>query len=238
MHRLVLVGFLQGIWWVALTYLMGDIAGVSVYQLAGREGRYLTGYLVGILSDMLGVIAATLLLKSWASAAERRRAPKLRGLPAVLLCAVGLSQLAELIFYGNVYKYDTYGFVTAAQYSAAIFVGLALAWYAVSLQSRALGGALVLGWTTITAVFFLADTAGAFWWPNYYSYGAHSHSSTYIWGILGCVLLVLVVILTVIYMRRPSDPEPSALTPPRHGDRSREASPSAATLRGSDRPPS
>jgi len=207
-RRLVLVGFLQGIWWVALAYLVGDIVDVSVNHLAGLEGRYLTGYWVGTLSDMLGVIAATLLLMSWVSAAERRRAPKLRGLPAVLLCAVGLSQLAELIFYGTVYQHDTYGFVTSAQYSAAIFIGLALTWYAVSLQKRALGGALVLGWATITAVFLLADAAGAFWWPYYYSY-SYSHSSARIWGILGCVLVVLVVILTVIYMRRPSDSEPS-----------------------------
>jgi hypothetical protein len=221
-HRLVLVGFLQGIWWVALTYLVGDIVDVSVNHLSRLWGRYLTGSLVGTLSDILGVIAATLLLMSWASAAERRRAPKLRGLPAGLLCAVGLSQLAELIFYGNLYKYHsiygygTYGFVITAQHSAAIFVGLALTWYAVSLQNRALGGALVLGWATITAAFLLADTAGAFWWRHYYYPGSYSLSSyissdslSRIWGIIACVLLVLVVILTVIYMRRPSDPEPS-----------------------------
>jgi hypothetical protein len=210
-HRLVLVGFLQGIWWVAVTYLAGDIAEASVYHLAGGA-RAIAGYFVGTLSDVLGIIAAILLMVSWAPAADRGRASGLRALPVMLLCGVGLSQIAELIFYGNVFRYDTYGFVTSAQHSTAIIVGLAVTWYAVSLRARTLGGALVLGWATITAMFLLADTT-AFWShaPSYVPYGAGSQYTTRTWSVLGCVLLAIVVILTVIYMRRPSDPEPSHL---------------------------
>ena len=132
----------------------------------------------------------------------------------MLLCAVGLSQIAELIFFessASLYFYlpdnpNSTGHVTA------ILVGLAVAWYALSLRDRALGGALVLGWATVTLIFFLVDFTYA-WRLPYIS------DAPRIWGFLGCALLAIVVILTVAYTRGQPDPEPS------RPEKSRELSP-------------
>jgi Caspase domain len=207
-NRLVIIGFLQGALWLAVTYLAYDI--VQATHLHGYTGRLLAGYLVEVPSDVLGVIAAVLLMMSWSPAAERRRAPRLGALPVMLLCGVGLSQIAELIFELNAFRYFTNSSAINAEHITAILVGLAVTWYALSLRARPPGGALILGWATVTVIFLLADITGG--WPV-------ATGATRTWGVLGCVLLAIVVTLTVVYMRRQSDPEPS------HPEKSRGSSP-------------
>ena len=71
-----------------------------------------------------------------------------------------------------------------------------------SLRERALGGALVVGWVTIAALL-TCQWVIEFW----------SVSTT--WGIghfcavLSFVLMATVVILTIVYMRQPSELEDS-----------------------------
>ena len=103
----------------------------------------LTGY-------ALGVIAAILLMVAWSPAADRRRAPRIRALPVMLLGAVGLSQIAALIFYVNVgrtFDLPVDSYLAVYFYilgSAGVLVVLAVTWYAMGLRACALGGALFL----------------------------------------------------------------------------------------------
>jgi hypothetical protein len=85
-----------------------------------------------------------------------------------------------------------------AQHITAILVGLAVTWYGLSLRAKSLGGALILGWTTPVVLLLLGETYGQW---RYYLGG------TLGWNILVYVLLIVVVIVTVMYVRRPSGPE-------------------------------
>jgi hypothetical protein len=136
---------------------------------------------------VLAASAAILLLVSWRPAVDRRRATGLRPLPVVLVAGVGLSQVAGLAawLHGDSHA-DSYVLGIAA-----LLVGLAVTWYAVSLRAHALGGALVLGWAITSALV----TVG---------FGKWSALSA-----LFLVLLAVVVVLTIIYTRQPSDPDPS-----------------------------
>ena len=199
-NRLVIIGFLQGMWWSAAPSLAATI--VIVVHLSGDTVRRLAAVLLSFTSYALGVIAAVLLMVSWSPAADRRRAPPTRALPVMLLGAVGLSQIAALIFYVTVgrtipaYDYRSLFFYILG--SAGVLVGLAVAWYAMSLRARTLGGALVLGWVIFAALMLtfvmtlpLTDVL-------------------LFWGVLEYVLLATVVVLTVFYIREPSDLDASA----------------------------
>lgn len=112
-------------------------------------------------------------------------------LSVMLLCGVGLSQIVVWIFYVTQYKF-------AADHAlgiAGLLVGLAVTWYAVNLPANALGGALVLGWSAVMALWLLADMIS--WTAS---------------GVLGCLLLAAVIGLALIYMRPNAvAPEPLAL---------------------------
>ena len=78
-------------------------------------------------------------------------------LPVMLLAAVGLGQIAVLIFYvtvgGWINSFDSrtslFLYILG---SAGVLVGLAVTWYAMALRARALGSALILGWVTVAAL--------------------------------------------------------------------------------------
>ena len=95
-NRLTIIGFLQGMWWLAVPYLAANIV-LLLANLSVISGRLLAAAVVRSTSDALGVTAAILLLVSWSPAAGRRRAPQIRTLPLMLLGAVGFSQIAALI---------------------------------------------------------------------------------------------------------------------------------------------
>ena len=193
MNRLVIIGFLQGMWWLAVPFLAATI--VILAHLSGEQGRPLAGTLLSFTGYALGVIAAVLLMVSWSPAADRSRAPRIRALPVMLLAAVGFSQVAALIFYvtadlsvGSYYSLDYY-----IQGSAGVLVGLAVAWYAISLRARALGGALVLGWLTVTALALM----------NYMTLWSRMTGVERFCSVLECVLLATVAVLTIFYVRGP-----------------------------------
>ena len=195
MNRLVIIGFLQGMWWLAAPYLAASI--VRLANLSGIHGRPLAAILVGFTGDALGVIAAILLMVSWSPAADRRRAPRIRGLPVMLLGAVGFSQIVALIFYVTGAQrlpsfYPLYYYILG---SAGVLVGLAVAWYAMSLRARALGGALVLGWVTVAAVALM----------NYMTKWSVITDVERFCCVLECVLLATVVVLIVFYVRGPPE---------------------------------
>jgi hypothetical protein len=185
--RLVIVGLLQGMWWPAVALVARDVVASSAYHSYGWTGRFLAGYRVEIASDVLGAAAAILLVVSWSPAVGWSRASRLRPLPVALLCGVGLSQIVVWIALAT---NDTRAYEQVLGI-ALLLVGLAVTWYAVNLPAAPLGGALVLGWSTIIALGLLA---GVGIWTDM--------------AVLGCALLLAVIFLAVIYMRdqTPSDP--------------------------------
>jgi hypothetical protein len=196
-HRLVIIGFLQGMLWQAVPSLAANT--VTVAHLSSAPGRAL----LGIASYALEVIAALLLMAAWSPAADGRRAPRIGVLPVMLLATVGLSQIAELVMYVTVggelisYSSSLYLYILA---SAGVLVGLAVTWYAMSLRTRALGGALVLGWIIIAALMLVSIMA------------ASPPGTLLFWSVLACVLLAAAVVTTVFYMRGSSDSEGALLS--------------------------
>jgi hypothetical protein len=187
--RLVITGLLQGMWWPAVAFVAADVVGSSVDHMYGNTGRVLAADWVLIASDVLGAAAAILLVVSWSPAVGWHRASRLRILPVMLLCGVGASQVVILIF-TFIRQGTNAGFET--QGIAALLVGLAVTWYAVNLRASALGGALVLGWSTVTVLWVL-----------------YAMSPWTAIGVLGCVLQAAVMVLALIYMRDQTPLDPS-----------------------------
>ena len=200
MNRPVIIGFLQGMWWLAGPYLAAST--VILANLSGITGSPLAAALFSFTSYALGVIAAILLMVSWSPAAGMRRALPIRAIPVTLLGAVGFSQIAALIFY--VTHGRNAGFSWPLYYSilgsAGVLVGLAVTWYALSLRAHALGGALVLGWVTVAALVL----------TNYITQWSRITGVERFCVVLECVLLAAVVVLTIFYVREPSDLDASA----------------------------
>jgi hypothetical protein len=203
-NRLVIIGFLQGMWWLAAPFLAATI--VLVAHLSDfPTDRLHAEVLLSFTSYALGVIAAILLMVSWSPAADRHRALRIRAFPAMLLGAVGLSQIAALIFYvsgglaAGSYSsyYSLYYYILG---SAGVLVGLAVTLYAMSLQARALGGVLVLGWVTIVALTLM----------DYMTRWSVMTGVERFCGVLECVLLATVIVLTIFYVRGPSNLDRSA----------------------------
>ena len=202
-HRPVIIGFLQGMLWLAVPSLAAFI--VILAHLSGYSTSYRAGNYIEFAAFAMGVIAAILLMVSWRPVADRRRAPQIRSLPMSLLGTAGLSQIASLILYVTIAQlyndppsslsyYATFFYILG---SAGVLTVLAVTWYAMSLRAPTLGAALVLGWVTVAALVMAPHLPGAS--------GAHLF-----WAVLDFVLLAVVVVLTIIYVRRPPGPEGSA----------------------------
>ena len=208
-HSLVIIGFLQGMLWLAAPSLAASIVIVAQPSLAA-DGRDLAVALLRFTSLALGVVAAILLRVSWSPAVDRHRTPRIRGLPMILLGAAALSQISSLIFYVTLSRTLYFGYIGYGDGESYLYIlGIAgvlvvslVTWYGMSLRARALGGALVVGWVTIAALL-TCQWVIEFW----------SVSTT--WGIghfcavLSFVLMATVVMLTIVYVRQPSELEDS-----------------------------
>jgi Caspase domain len=207
-RSLVLAGFLQGMLWLVAPSLVASIVVLARPSLTG--GRVLIVALLEFTSYALGVAAAILLRVSWSPAADRHRTPQVRGLPMILLGVAALSQVSSLIFYatlnGIYFGYIGSGYVGSYFFVlgiAGLLVVPVVTWYAMSLRARALGGALVLGWVTIAALVTCRWVTWAWGFSTTWDAG-------HVCALLSFVLLATVVMLTIIYMRRPSELEGAA----------------------------
>ena len=164
-------------------------------------GSVIAAILLRFTTYALGVVAAMLLLVSWRPAADRRQAPAIRGVSVMLLGATGLSQIAALILYVSqgqalsIFSDSLYYYILG---SAGVPVVLAVTWYAMSLRAHAPRRRADPGLghhrsVTLTADITLAD-----------------HRRPPFCVVLEGVLLAIVVLLTVFYVREPSDLDASA----------------------------
>ena len=154
------------------------------------------------VSDIAGVIAVVLLLVALRGSAERSGWPSGRSLPALLFCVVILAavvwraqELARFIApqYSSAsfsYPSDDYPYVVVAV--VALLVTVVVAWYALTLKNRSLGGAMLLGWSVTEIFVFLA----------FITQGWFIRHRTVADNVLAAVLLAASVILTLVYMRR------------------------------------
>jgi serine/threonine protein kinase len=169
-----------------LPVILLGVAGLSqipvliFYVNIGAYGFGFPGYW-----DMLGIVGALIVLEVALYATSLR--------VRVLGGALVLGWIAVAADVTPVY--DTYILLG----SAGAFVALAVTCYAISLRARALGGALVLGWVTVAALLLMINTYG-YW-------SARDVRGIGICLILGFILLAAVVMLTIIYIHRPSDLE-------------------------------
>ncbi len=202
-RRLVIIGFLQGMLWQAVPFLAAST--VPIAHLSGASGRGLAGSLLSVTSYALEVIAALILMVAWSPAADGRRAPGIGVLPVMLLAAMGLGQIAVLIFYvtvgGWINSFDSrtslFLYILG---SVGVLVGLAVIWYATGLRTRALGSALILGWVTVAALTLASIMALPI--PDSFLF----------WSVLACVLLAAAAVLAVFHMHGPSDSEGALLS--------------------------
>jgi Caspase domain len=200
-HRLVIIGFLQGMSWQAVPFLAAST--VLVAHLSGAPGRGLAGTLLSVTSYALGVIAALLLMVAWNPAADGHQALRIGVLPVMLLAAVGLGQIAVLIFYVTVGRWiSSFDSLTSMFLyilgSVGVLVGLAVTWYAIALRTRTLGSALILGWVTVAALTLASIIS------------LPTPDSFLFWSVLACVLLAAAALLAVLYMRGASGLEDPA----------------------------
>ena len=194
-HRLVIIGFLQGMLWQAVPSLAAST--VTLAHLSSATGRVSPG-LLAVASYALEVIAALLLMAAWSPAADGHRAPRIGVLPVMLLAAVGLSQIAALVMYVTIGGEIMSNLKSLSLYilgSAGVLVGLAVTWYAMTLRTRVLGGVLILGWITVSALTLVAAMPLA---PS---------GILLFWSVLACVLLAAATGLAVFYIRGASDLE-------------------------------
>jgi hypothetical protein len=200
----------------SLTLILGDFTyqnGIAYFfsivifaQPSLASGRVLAVALLQFTSYGLGVVAAILLRVSWSPATDRHRTPQIRGLPAILLGAAALSQISSLIYYVTISGTNS-GYIGSYFYIlgiAGVLVVSAVTWYAMSLRARALGGALILGWVTIAALITCLWVTWTWGFPT-------TSGAGHVCAVLSFVLLATVVMLTIIYMRRPSELESAAI---------------------------
>jgi hypothetical protein len=187
-NRLVIVGLLQGLCWPAVAYVTFDVVTVAANPSSGLTGQVI----VNAIADALAAGSAIVLLISWRPAVDSRRPSGFQPLPMMLLGSVGLSQIAgAFAWVATGRAVPRYGVGTFYILGiAALLVGLAITWYAVSLRAHALGGALVLGWAITSALIGLGFNR----WAG--------------WAALELVLLGAVAILAIIYWLRPSGADP------------------------------
>ena len=88
------------------------------------------------------------------------------------------------------YPSDDYAYVVFGV--LALLVTVVVAWYALTLKDRSLGGAMLLGWLVTEIFVFL----------SFITQGWFNRPRTVADNILVSVLLIASVVLTLVYMRR------------------------------------
>jgi hypothetical protein len=203
-----LFALLQGMSWAIATWVVYDIVAIPADHIFSYTGRALGDFLISAISDVLVLLTATLIIISWNRSVDKHRAPAFRVLPVTLLCGVGLVQVDRLIVHVEAYGSSAVFYANHTQDSAAILVGLCVAWYALRIRNRTLGGAMLLGWFCIAAIYFAIDGTAT---------SADIFTGTEgVFNILEAVFLPLMLSLIIVYMRKRPGSDPGVS--PSEGD--------------------
>jgi hypothetical protein len=200
--RRPLLYFVLGAWSIAVSLAIFDILAIPHFHQFSQGGREVAYSLAFTVSHIAGVIAVVLLLIALRGSAERSGWLPAGSPPALLFCLVVLAALVwraqELTrFIGPqyssgslAYPSDDSPYVVAAV--VALLVTVVVAWYALTLKDRSLGGAMLLGWLVTEIFVFL----------SFITQGWFNRHRTVADNILEAVLLAAGVLLTIVYMRR------------------------------------
>jgi hypothetical protein len=182
------LGLLLGTCWFAAGAVISDIAYLSAHELFFGTGRYLAGSAAGPLSDCLGLAAVIVLMVSVHDVTDASSRARSRALAILLVSVVACSQITEAVWSRPPLP-SAMGFSECAQY----LLSLAAAWCAVSLRSRVVGAALLIGWAVWQAVEFASSMV----------LRVPFTSPRVAFDSFGCATAVVVVFLAVVYMRIP-----------------------------------
>jgi hypothetical protein len=200
--RRPLLYFVLGAWFIAVSLAIFDVLAIPHFHEFSTGGRVAASSLAFAVSHIAGVIAVVLLLIALRGSAERGGWVAFDSPPTLLFCVVVLAALVwrvqELTRFvapqyssGNLtYPSDDYPYVVSAV--VALLVTVIVAWYALTLKDRSLGGAMLLGWLVTEIFVFLA----------FITQGWFNRHRTVADNLLEAVLLATSVLLTLVYMRR------------------------------------
>jgi hypothetical protein len=196
-YRRWLLPAVLGLWAVSPAWVLYDLLGLDAFRILSGAPGLKTAYLVGTVSDLAGTVAAVLVLVALSKSAQRARglvSPV--GWPLLGAVVLGEAWRAGYLepwlgpyFNGAGYAYVGYPFRVFGV--AVLLVTVLVAWYALRQQSRAIGGAILLGWSVIMIFEFLQfATTGVYF----------DHRAAMI-RIAAGIFLVVSVVVTLVYMR-------------------------------------
>jgi hypothetical protein len=198
--------FVLGLWAISITWAAYDIGAIEVDGEGGAGAVSIPGYTSlaspsvrpALAIAVIAMAATALLLVAVGRSAGRVRVPGSLGLALLAVVGAGSGAWARIVYSRD--YWDTYYAPAGPREAAAgisVAVAVAVAWYALTLRDRLLGGALLLGWYTTMTVGFLAYFTAYLGHhvllPGVQLAGAH---------ILVAALIAAGIALTVIYMRR------------------------------------
>ena len=189
-RRMYLLGLLLGMCWSSASWVAWDLTAAIASHLFGGTGRSLVATVSMASSDLLGFMAAMVLLVAWNAATGRRSLPRFRAAAVVLLCAISCTELAQLFMFMTTTPAVPYYSLDAVQFVAGFF----LVWYAMSTRSGIPAFTLLLGWATRKALFLFGVVTSPLSSPDLFTAAFIS---------LACALLAAFVMLVLVYSRRP-----------------------------------
>jgi len=193
-RRMYLLGLLLGMCWSSASWVAWDLAAAIVSHLFGGTGRSLVATVSMASSDLLGFMAALVLLVAWNAAMGRSALPRFRAPAVVLLCAVTCTELAQLFMFMTTTPAVPYYSLDAVQFVAGFF----LVWCAMSTRSGVPAFTLLLGWAIRKGLLLLGVVTGPLSSPDLFTAAFIS---------LACALLGVFVMLVLVYSQRPASTE-------------------------------
>jgi hypothetical protein len=188
-----------GLWFIAFSWVPADILDVPVFHPFSGGVRRVASFMFGDLGDLLGAIAAILLLVALRRAAPRGGWARPRVVPVLLMVgalagwvvwhAVEFHEIT--ISDGGVSGALKQDYPSFAYSIAGIIVAVVVALVALGISDRQLGGALLVGWSVSAFFYFLAFvTAG-------WSFGGGPVALNFVAG----ALIVATGVLAIVYTR-------------------------------------
>ena len=208
-----LVPAVLGFWAVSPAWVLYDIlAIVGFHEFSGGSVRAIAAVLAAIISDASGSVVVLVMLLALSKSARRGRWLAPSALSWALFAAVVLGEswtagylwpsLGPVYNFGSGSHFINGGSPFASYPDIVLGVGtlavtVFVAWYALTQQSRADGGAILLGWSACMTFQFLLYATGSLLYFD--------HKATAV-EITAGIFLAASVVIAFVYMGRRDQP--------------------------------